>query len=59
MYTMENCRKMDMRKGFVQIIGLGLLFVKESSLLRLCLVSLLFPVFRYQPQEWLLAVQAV
>lgn len=36
-------------KGFVQIIGHGLLFVKESSSVCLCLGSLSFPVFRYQP----------
>lgn len=44
-----------MRDGHVKricrITGNSQLFVEESSPVGLCLVLLLFPVFRYQPRE--------
>lgn len=51
--------KEDISKRICRIIGNGLFFMKESCSVHLSLVSLLFPVFRYQPWEWLLTVQAV
>lgn len=45
--------------GICRITGNNLLFVKESSPVHLCKGLLLLPVFRDQPREQLLQVQAV